>query len=407
MSRPASSQWTEGRFDIGEMSFPYYFGSHCLDRVVAELAQYDADLLVVVTDDTVARLHGDVVFPALAAAAPLHVFSRPPGEGMKTIGTVQDCLDAAVAAGSTRRSVVVSFGGGVPGNVAGTVAGLLYRGVRLVHLPTTTVAATDSVLSLKQAVNGQSGKNHFGLYRRPEAVYVDVALLRTLPDRELRSGLCEFAKNALAIHPALLAPLRERLRAGMPREPEMLLWMIEASLAAKHAVMRQDAYEQSTGLVLEYGHTVGHAVELCAARRRGVPSIAHGEAIALGALVAARVSAVLGHLDKEAVGVHEELLGLLGVRERVSADLPRAEILAALRKDSKRGYLDLGADEAAFVLLRALGQPLGDRDRPLMPVPLGLVAEVLDELGIGKRGALGLSGADGDEPGHPEVEEFN
>jgi 3-dehydroquinate synthase/2-deoxy-scyllo-inosose synthase len=370
-------------FDIEGMAFPYSFGSHCLDRVVAELDGYGTDRLVVVTDDVVARLHGDAVIPALTAAAPVHLFSRPPGEGMKTVDTVRDCLDAAVAAGATRRSVVVSFGGGVPGNVAGTVAGLLYRGVRLVHLPTTMVAATDSVLSLKQAVNGQSGKNHFGLYRRPEAVFVDVALLRTLSDRELRSGMCEFAKNALAIHPDLLAPLRERLRAGVLRELDTLLWVIEASLDAKRAVMRYDAYEQGTGLVLEYGHTVGHAIELCDARRRGVDAIAHGEAIALGALVAAHVSAALGHLDKEAVAVHQELVEILGVKERIPIDVPRDEILAALRRDSKRGFLSVGSDEVAFVLLRALGEPLGDGERPLVPVPLRLVAEVLDELGIG------------------------
>lgn len=183
--------WRCHRVVLGQHSYPYFSGHDCSDRIVRALAGYGTDRFFVVTDDTVQALHGDDLLPALGRHAPVHVLSQPPGEGMKSLASLSSYLEAAIAAGATRRSLVVAFGGGVPGNLAGALAGLLYRGVRLVHVPTTTVAAMDSVISLKQAVNSSHGKNHIGIYHIPEAVYLDVRLLQTLPDRELRSGLCE------------------------------------------------------------------------------------------------------------------------------------------------------------------------------------------------------------------------
>jgi 3-dehydroquinate synthetase len=369
------------RIEIGRQSFDYHFGYNCLDQIVARLAAYQPDCFLVVTDDTVAGLHGEMLFPALRAIAPTHILSRPPGEAAKSMTVLQEHLEQALSYGATRRSVVIAFGGGVPGNLAGTIAGLLFRGVRLVHLPTTTVAAMDSVLSLKQAVNSSVGKNHFGLYKVPEAVYVDVRMLQTLPSRELRSGLSEFVKNALAIRPEILPRVREVLSGGELASAPNLLWMLEESVAAKLAVMRSDPYEQGMGLVLEYGHTVGHAVELCDFRRRGSDAISHGEAIALGGLAAARLSQELGHLDADAAELHAELVRLLGGPATIPAGISEQEIVTVVRADNKRGYLDLKRDEAAFVLLSELGRPLGDPRLPLVPVPLDLVSAVVTELG--------------------------
>lgn len=372
--------WRSHRLEFGGVSYPYSVGHDCADRIVEELGGYDADKLFVLTDETVYRLHGHSLVAGLRRLKPVEVVRLPPGEGMKSMSVVTSTIESLIALGATRRSVVVALGGGVLGNLAGTVAGLLYRGVRLVHVPTTTIAAMDSVVSLKQAVNSSSGKNHIGLYHRPVAVYTDLAMLRTLPDAQLRSGLCEATKNCLAIRPTTIPTLRQLLRDSPLDSPELLLWLLEESLHAKRSVMHHDAREQAHGLVLEYGHTVGHAVELCDQRLRGVQGISHGEAVAFGMVVAARISARMGGLSPADVAVHEDLVSTLGAPLRLLTGISPADVLAVVRRDNKRGYLCLGDDEAAMVVLRSPGTPMGTPSCPLVPVPLDLVESVLLEL---------------------------
>jgi 3-dehydroquinate synthetase len=373
-------EWHTRDVRLGGTSYPYYFGRDCMPRIVAALAAYEPDIFFVVTDDTVLALHGDPLVQGLSRHAPVHVLSSPAGEGMKTMATLTAYLEEAVAVGATRRSLVVAFGGGVPGNVAGTVAGLLFRGVRFVHVPTTTVAAMDSVISLKQAINSSHGKNHIGLYHGPLAIYTDVGLLASLPPRELRSGMCEATKNCLAIRPAAIPALREMLAADKPTDPDLLLRLLDESVAAKCAVTAHDGTEQRAGLVLEYGHTVGHAVELCDQRLRGPSGISHGEAVAFGMAVAARVSALLGGLSAAEVAVHDELVNALGAPLRLTQEMSVPDVMGVVRADNKRGYLNLKADEAAMVLLHSLGQPQGNPECPLVAAPLSAIEMALADL---------------------------
>ncbi|WP_156755501.1 2-deoxy-scyllo-inosose synthase [Actinokineospora pegani] len=370
-------RWQARRIRIGDSDFPYYHGIDCADRVLDELATMDADLFVVVTDDTVLGLHGGRLLTGLRELAPVEVLSHPPGESMKTLTVLSECLRRALAAGATRRSVVIGLGGGVPGNLAGVVAALMFRGVRLVHIPTTTTAAMDSVLSLKQAINSDIGKNHIGTYLAPHAVFTDVAMLATLPERELRSGLCEAAKNCLAIWPRALPTLRKVLAEGTLATPESLLWLLEESIAAKSRVTVDDTREQRGGLVLEYGHTVGHAVELADHRLRGAEGVSHGEAIAFGMLVAATISLARGWLSPADAEVHHEVVAALGAPVRLPEGVSIDDVLAVVRDDNKRGYLALAPDSLAFVLLRDLGSPAGDPQLPLVPVTLEEVRAAL------------------------------
>ncbi len=363
---------------IGQEGFPYFFGVDCLNAIGAELACYDADRFLVVTDDTVLGLYGRQFLSALEQIAPVHLLTQPAGERMKSMSCLVDYIGDAIAAGATRRSVVVVFGGGVPGNLGGMVAALLFRGVRLVHVPTTTVAAMDSVISLKQAVNSRQGKNHIGCYHRPEAVYTDVSLMQSLPERELRSGLCEATKNCLAIRPASVEQLLAA--AEEPASINTLLWLLEESLAAKLSVMADDANERRKGLVLEYGHTVGHAVEISDQSVSGSRGISHGEAVGLGMVAAARISCALGALGPEGVKLHEELVAAVGAPVTVPEHLDLHGIVNAVRADSKRGFLALEDDEVAMVLLGDLGQPLGSRECPLIPVSIDVIERVLHDL---------------------------
>ncbi|MET9356572.1 2-deoxy-scyllo-inosose synthase [Streptomyces sp. NPDC006617] len=382
----ADMNWNMRTVALGETRYPYFYGYDCMDRIVTSIAAYDADRFIVVTDDNVLARHGESLLPALGAHAPVQVLSLPAGENIKSPANLASHLEEAIASGATRRSVVVAFGGGVPGNLAGVVAALLFRGVRLVHIPTTTVAAMDSVISLKQAINSCSGKNHIGTYHTPEAVYLDVALLRTLGDRELRSGLCEATKNCLAIRPDVVPDLRRVLARGDLAAPDTLLWLLEESLEAKISVTAQDRYEQRTGLVLEYGHTLGHAVELCDQRLRGSAGLSHGEAVMFGMLAAARISAQVGGLTLDDVALHDELAHALGAPLVVPAGLETAEVVGVVRRDNKRGYLPVTGEEAAMVVLDELGTPMGSRELPLVPVPMDLIRETVAGLRTERHG---------------------
>ena len=372
------ADWQVRRIRIGDAEYPYHYGIDCLDLIMRELAALDADLFIVVTDDTVLRLHGEAVLSRLRALAPVDVISHPPGESMKTLPTLSADLEHVLAVGATRRSVVIAFGGGVPGNLAGVIAALLFRGVRLVHIPTTTTAAMDSVLSLKQAINSRLGKNHIGTYLPPRAVFTDVTLLATLPERDLRSGFCEAAKNCLAIRPDNLPELRRMLAEGALASPETLMWLLDVSVQAKTSVTLEDAREQRTGLVLEYGHTVGHAVELADHRNRGSDGISHGAAIAFGMLVAATIAHTRGWLAEEVVRVHEEIITALGVPLRLPGGPTVDQVMDVVRDDNKRGYLPLRADSLAMVLLRDLGVPAVELGLPLVPVALSDVRTALE-----------------------------
>lgn len=379
---------------IGESSFPYLFGSGCLDAIAETLHTLDTDRFVVVTDDHVFGLHGHALLRALGDGTPVTVLRHGPGEAMKTLPCLAEHIEHALADGATRRSVIVSFGGGVPGNLAGLMASLLFRGVRLVHIPTTTVSAMDSVLSLKQAINSRVGKNHVGSYYTPTAVLADVELFGTLSPRELRSGLCEMAKNCLAIKPEIISELQEVLTTGNLAAPDSLLWLLDASISAKGQVTKNDTYERKDGLVLEYGHTVGHAIELLDHRQRDADGLSHGESIALGMLVAARISCARGWLTEEDVRIHDELVTSLGVTTTIPEGVTADRIIDTIRDDNKRGYLPLPDDAAAFVLLEQLGVPARSGELPLVSVGRQEVQDALDAFDAAGRDILTLSAAD-------------
>ncbi|HET6481163.1 MAG TPA: iron-containing alcohol dehydrogenase [Actinoplanes sp.] len=364
---------------FGDVRYPYYLGQDCLDRIAWHLGRCDPDRFLVISDETVLGLHGDRFISELSRFAPVTPFGMPAGEGIKTAGALVSHLEGAIAAGASRRSVVVAFGGGVPGNLAGLVAALLFRGLRLAHVPTTTVAAMDSTISLKQAINSSRGKNHIGLYHTPHAVFTDVDLLRTLPERELRSGLCEATKNCLTLRPGSIPQLREVLRSDR-RSAETLLWLLEESLRAKTKAMATDANEQRDGLILEYGHTVGHAVEMCDYRRRAADGVSHGEAVAIGMRAAARVAASVGEMNGADVDLHDELVAALGGPFGIPGGIEVDDVMAVVRADNKRGYLNVRAGETAMVLLRRPGDPLGTAGCPLTAVDEQVVADAVQAL---------------------------
>lgn len=335
-----------------------------------ELSEHRTVLMVV---DRRARVHAEELLAGLQGGPGVALVEIDPGERDKRLSLVEDLLEYAVANGIGRGSAVLAMGGGLTGNIAGMVAALLYRGLPLIHLPTTPVAAFDSVLSAKQAVNLRQGKNLCGTFRTPALVACDLAWLTTVPVEQMAVGLAEMAKNVLAVVPDETERLVAALEDGW-RDPERTLRdLLDIGIGAKCGYLAIDPHEKRQALVFEYGHTVGHAIEF--ASQELVP---HGEAIAWGMLVAAEIAADAHELPDADRKQHYRLFSALKIDETKMAKVDLALVKKLLRTDNKRGYLRPGRDDLAMVLLRALGEPVTQEGRPLVPVPLAEVETKID-----------------------------
>jgi 3-dehydroquinate synthase/2-deoxy-scyllo-inosose synthase len=328
------------------------------------LSELEADRFVLVADGKVPVRHAARMREALAAVAPCTVLAIAAGEKAKTLAGVAKLADAAIRGGVTRRSVIIGFGGGLAGNVAGLLAALLFRGIRLVHIPTTLLAISDSVLSLKQAVNTSEGKNQLGAFHAPQFVWADLGYTKSLPPGEIRSALCELVKNVLTIAPERYDWAAARLRPGADYTTWELAEFVDFCVEAKQRVMASDPRETGAGLVLEYGHTIGHAIELLTPG--GLP---HGLAVGLGMLAAARIAGELGYLTASDQHAHRILLERAGAAATLPYRIPAKDVLAALHKDNKRGYRRPQPGTVDMILLDGLGSPHLDSGSYLTQVP--------------------------------------
>ncbi|MEU3415661.1 2-deoxy-scyllo-inosose synthase [Streptomyces sp. NPDC006658] len=342
------------RVRFGDVSYDFHVrhGRAAWDDLRVRLGDLDADRFVVVADQ---GLPEDLVAAAelnLGALAPTLVIRARAEEREKTLSVLDRLAEQALKSGITRRSVVVALGGGVIGNIAGLLAALLFRGVRLVHMPTTLLGMSDSVLSLKQAVNSGCGKNHLGTFHAPVLVWNNLDFLASLPAEEIRSALCEMIKNVLGIVPDRYDEVASLLRTDARYSPEVITRFIDLCVDAKTAVMREDHTEKHEALVLEYGHTVGHAAELLTGGR-----LRHGFAIGIGMLAAARMSRELGLMDRSDEQAHHRLLQLNGAPVRLPQEIDAAAVLDVVRLDNKRGYVPGRSGALDFILLEGLGRP--------------------------------------------------
>lgn len=317
----------------------------------------DADFFLVVADSGIPAPLVARTESTLMSVAKTKRLTVPSNESAKNLETINRLADQAIAAGISRASVVVALGGGVAGNIAGLLAALLFRGIRLVHLPTTLLGMSDSTLSLKQAVNSRYGKNHLGTFHAPVLVWNQLDFLATLPADETRSALCELIKNVLAIIPDRYDEVARWLRPDADYPPTRLASFIELCVDAKTKVMTGDQHEKGDALVLEYGHTIGHAAELLSGGQ-----LRHGFAVGLGMLAAARISHQLGYLSQSDVEAHLELLELNGAPTTMMPELNTENILELCRHDNKRGYVKARTGQLDLVLLEKLGRPIRHGD---------------------------------------------
>ncbi|GMK37006.1 3-dehydroquinate synthase [Paenibacillus sp. CCS19] len=334
---------------FGEHLYPFISGVGALAEAGHYVQELHINQYIIITDEqTPARIVQETE-AAFEALAPVRVLTFQPGEEWKNLSTVHELCKQVIDLGADRRTAIVALGGGVSGNVAGMVAGLLFRGLPLIHVPTTLMSASDSVLSLKQAVNLPQGKNLVGMFYTPKLICVELPFLQTLAERDVRSGMCELVKNLLAICPERIQEFRSKLRPSNRYELSELQLFIEFCIEAKTKVMADDPYEKKDGLVLEYGHTIGHALELTCKGK-----YTHGECISFGMLCAAYISEQMGLLTAEETAIHYELLDRIGLHMELEPNwIPLIE--QYVQKDNKRGYRDRRTGSTGMVLLDGLG----------------------------------------------------
>ena len=319
----------------------------------------------VVSDRNVAERYQEPLIAALAsrglASVPLLV---PAGEEAKTLQGYESLLRQLAGREAHRDDVVIALGGGAVGDLAGFVAATYMRGLGFVQVPTTLLAQVDASIGGKTAVNLPEGKNLVGAFAQPLAVLADVDTLATLEDRDYRSGLSEVAKVALTLDPELLSFVRERAPAIVARDPEAVEHVVARCAAAKARVVGEDERDTSARLVLNYGHTIGHALERLDAFRGRT----HGEAVAVGMMAAAALAERRG-LGPDLSSRTEELLRTLGI-EPAGPIPPAEDVVRCLRLDKKyRGGV-------RFVLLEDVGAP-----RLVDDVSDAEIGAVLQEMG--------------------------
>jgi 3-dehydroquinate synthase len=281
----------------------------------------------VVSSPTIWKLHGPQIQKALGADEPILL---PDGERYTNLQAVAKIYDALIRANADRGSAIVAVGGGVIGDTAGFAAATFLRGIALAHVPTTLLAQVDSSIGGKTGVNHPLGKNLIGAFHQPRVVVIDPLMLRSLPRREFRSGLYEVVKYGMIASRTLFDLLVNETKAIFDRDPAVLVPAIVESCQIKADVVSKDERESGLRRILNYGHTVGHALEAVTKYRR----YRHGEAIAYGMLAAADLAVARGALAERERQALVQLIAQLGPLPSV-ADLSVSEILDAIRRDKK------------------------------------------------------------------------
>jgi len=335
------------RVDTGQQQYEILIGPGLLARTgewLQELQVRTSSSHLIITDENVARAgHLARVQQSLAAAGyRTQTLIIPAGERSKSLEMAAQGFDAAYQAGLDRRSVVLALGGGVVGDYAGFVAATYMRGIDFIQLP-TTLLAHDSAVGGKVAVNLPYAKNMIGAFHQPLAVIYDTETLKTLPLRELRSGLAEAIKHGLIRDRDLFEWIDHKMEAILSGDDAVMAELLARSCRIKAVIVSQDEREQGVRALLNLGHTIGHAIE-------GPGQFAHGEAVAIGMVAAAELSVQLGRCTPEVAAETERVVRKAGLPTTIPPQLDVDEMIAAMRQDKKAtgGVL-------TFVLLDRIG----------------------------------------------------
>ena len=318
-----------GRYHLSAMGeYDAVVESHGIGRLGEMLKLRGLQNPVIVTDENVAKFHAEKVVSALRASGfDPGVLTVPAGEANKKLETISQLWRGFLEAGLDRKSTVIALGGGVVGDMAGFAASTYMRGIAWIGIPTTLLSMVDASLGGKTGFDLPEGKNLIGAFYPPKLVLVDSQLLNTLPEAELISGMAEVVKHGIISDPELF----NFCSRGLDWVKNNLEEVIKRAIAVKVKIIEDDPYEKSFRAALNLGHTVGHAVELVSKF-----NLRHGEAIAIGMVAEAKYSARIGLAAAGLVEAITESLKALGLPVDIPREMPREEIIRAMRVDKKK-----------------------------------------------------------------------
>ncbi len=305
MSSPVKT-YEELWVGLGARSYPIWIGAGILGRLAEALSKAEfPKRIAVVSNLTVASLYSELLLSQLRVAGyQVELIQLPDGEQFKTLETLNLLFEALIRGNYDRHSGLIALGGGVIGDMVGFAAATYLRGVPFVQVPTTLLAQVDSSVGGKTAVNHPLGKNLIGAFYQPRHVHIDVDTLTSLPPRELSAGLAEVVKYGVICDREFFGWLRQNGQALLSLDPSVLAVAVKRSCQIKANVVESDEKESSLRAILNYGHTFGHAVETLS----GYGQCRHGEAVAIGMVVAAELSRRLGRCEAADVAAIKSLL---------------------------------------------------------------------------------------------------
>lgn len=352
-----------------EGGYPIRIGTDILgslwDKIGADFAKHSK---FVVTDENLASA-GHLQTLLGKRDVPTFTIS-PPGEVSKTIDTAVSIIEAMEKAYLGRDTLVVALGGGTVGDIAGFAAAVFKRGVSVVQIPTTTVAQADSAVGGKTGVDSSMSKNAFGAFWHPAGVYIDVATLTTLDDRQFRAGLVESIKHAIIADADYFDFLEANLDAILARKPDVLEKLAHKNCKIKGGVVETDPTEQNLRRILNYGHTIGHAVESASGFE-----LLHGEAVAIGIIGAGLIEIEMGLAQPGRLERIRGILEKLGVPVRLPRNLAEENLIDLIKRDKKAIN-----KWPRFVLIDKIGEVHCEDGQYAVEVAPELVTRVLNKL---------------------------
>jgi 3-dehydroquinate synthase len=335
--------------NLGDRSYPIHIGDGLLPRAGELLRQAGfKGKVAVVSNPTVAQLYLDTVHEALGRAGfgvvPILI---PDGEEHKNLKSLASIYDRLISERLERKSCIVALGGGVIGDLVGFAAATYLRGVPYVQVPTTLLAQVDSSVGGKTAVNHKEGKNLIGAFYQPRLVLIDAAVLRSLPQRELIAGLAEVIKYGIIEDLALFSLLEEKIAKIIEHDRQLLIQIIATSCAIKARVVEKDEREEDFRAVLNFGHTIGHALEAVTNYQRYL----HGEAVGIGMAQAAAISVNQGFCDQPSLKRIRRLIEKAGLPLEIPPEVSRERLIQCMEVDKKSAE-----GKIRFVMCEGIGK---------------------------------------------------
>jgi 3-dehydroquinate synthase len=331
---------------LGDRSYPVYIGSDMSSLFASKLTEHGArSHIIVISDTNVAKLHLRALRHSINRASNVDVIVVPSGERSKSQKQAERIYTQLIKDKVDRFSTIVAFGGGVVGDLAGFIAATYQRGIRFVQVPTTLLAAVDSSVGGKVGINHKLAKNMIGAFYQPAFVWMDASFLRTLPGREIVCGYGEIVKYGIIKDAALFDAIERNVGGTTPFEKDALLSVISRCCEIKAEIVRNDEREGGERMILNLGHTIGHALEAAG----GFRLLKHGEAVLAGIVAETHLALLMGICNEETFNKVKRVVDFFPWRHRLEK-LRRNDIISALERDKK-----INNGQKIFVLPKRIG----------------------------------------------------